>query len=106
MPSAAPVDAVLDWTRAGIVVGVSDARGALADATLTMNEKTVTFVPAGTIGDPNAAQGIPLAYFGVREAGIAQPNAVFRVTAAPALLRRATDCGSGLWQNHPLSRGG
>ena len=47
-----------------------------------MNEKTVTFVPAGTIGDPNAAQGIPLAYFGVREAGIAQPNAVFRVTAA------------------------
>ena len=34
VPSAAPVGAELDWTRAGIVVGVSDARGALADGTL------------------------------------------------------------------------
>jgi inner membrane protein len=82
VPSAAPVDAVLDWTRAGIVVGVSDARGALADGTLTMNGKTVTFVPAQTIGDPNAPQRLPLAYFGVGEAGVAQPNATFHVTAA------------------------
>lgn len=82
VPSAAPVDAVLDWTRAGIVVGVSDARGALADGTLTINGKTVTFVPAETIGDPNATQRLPLTYFGVREAGVVQPNATFRVTAA------------------------
>jgi inner membrane protein len=81
VPSLAPADAVLDWTRAGIVVGVSDARGALADGTLTMNGKTVTFVPAQNIGDPNAAQRLPLAYFGVGEAGVAQPNATFHVTA-------------------------
>jgi inner membrane protein len=82
VPSSAPADAVLDWTRAGIVIGVSDARGALADGTLTMNGKTVSFVPAGTIGDPNAAQRLPLTYFGVSAAGIAQPNATFHVTAA------------------------
>ena len=81
VPSAAPAGAVLDWTHAGIVIGVSDARGALADGTLTMNGKTVTFVPAETIGDPNAAQRLPLTYFGVREADVAQPNAVFRVIA-------------------------
>ena len=81
VPSAAPTNAVLDWTRAGIVVGVSDARGALADGTLTVNGKTVTFAPAETIGDPTAEQRLPLTYFGVRAADIAQPNATFRVTA-------------------------
>jgi len=44
VPSAAPVGAELDWTRAAIVIGVSDARGALADGTLTVNGKTSTFV--------------------------------------------------------------
>lgn len=82
VPSAAPANAVLDWTRAGIVVGVSDARGALADGTLTMNGKTATFVPADIIGDANSEQRLPLKYFGVKEGGIAQPNAAFRVTAA------------------------
>jgi inner membrane protein len=82
VPSAAPADAVLDWTRAGIVVGVSDPRGALADGTLTVNGKTVTFAPAETIGDPTAEQRLPLTYFGVRAADIAQPNATFHVSAA------------------------
>jgi len=81
VPSAAPADAVLEWTRAGIVVGVSDARGALADGTVAMNGKTITFVPAETVGDPNPAQRLPLTYFGVRGADIAQPNATFRATA-------------------------
>jgi inner membrane protein len=44
VPSAAPVGAQLEWGRAGIVVGASDARGALADGTLTANGKTVTVV--------------------------------------------------------------
>ncbi len=65
VPSSAPADAVLDWTRAGIVIGVSDPRGALADGTVTMDGKTVAFVPAGTVGDPSAAQRLPLTYFGV-----------------------------------------
>jgi inner membrane protein len=82
VPSAAPIDAVLDWNRAGIVVGVSDARGALADGTLTINGKTANFVPAETIGDANDAQRLPLTYFGVKEAGLVQPNAIFHVTAA------------------------
>lgn len=82
VPSAAPADATLDWSRAGIVVGVSNAHGALADGTLTMNGKTVTLIPAETIGDANSDQRLPLSYFGVNAAGTAQPNATFRVTAA------------------------
>jgi inner membrane protein len=82
VPSAAPTNAVLDWTRAEIIVGVSDARGALADGTLTVNGKTLTFAPAEIVGNANGEQRIPLTYFGVNEAAVAQPNATFRVTAA------------------------
>ncbi len=80
VPARAPADAALDWTRAEIVVGVSDARGALADGTLTMNGKTFTFAPAETVGDPKA-QRLPLTYFDVSGAGVAEPNATFHVTA-------------------------
>jgi inner membrane protein len=79
VPSALPAGAELDWTRAGIVVGASDARGALADGTLTANGKTLTFVPAENVGDPNPR--LPLAYFGVRVSELAQPNATFNVSA-------------------------
>lgn len=82
VPAAAPAGAVLDWTRAGIVVGVSDARGALADGTLTVNGKTVVFVPAQTIDGASAQQRLPLTYFGVNAADIARPNTTFRVSAA------------------------
>lgn len=82
VPSAAPAGAVLDWTRAGIVVGVSDARGALTDGTLTTNGKTVTLAPADLVGDTNSDQRLPLTYFGVPEADLAKPNTTFRVTAA------------------------
>jgi inner membrane protein len=79
VPSAAPAGAELDWTRAGIVIGVSDARGALADGTLTVNGKTSTFVPGENVGDQNPR--LPLAYFGVRVSDLAKPNAVFNVAA-------------------------
>jgi inner membrane protein len=79
VPSAAPVGAELDWTRAGIVVGVSDARGALADGTLTANGKTSSFIPAENVGEPNPR--MPLAYFGVRVPELIQPNSTFNVTA-------------------------
>jgi inner membrane protein len=82
VPSAAPADAVLDWSHAGIVVGVSDAHGALADATLTTDGKTVNFAPAQDIGDANAQQRLPLSYLGVSAKDIAQPNTTFRVSAA------------------------
>jgi inner membrane protein len=81
VPSAAPADAVLDWSRAGIVVGVSNAHGALADGTLTANGKTVTFVPADTIEGSDGEQRLPLTYLGVRANDVAQPNAAFRVNA-------------------------
>lgn len=79
VPSAAPAGAELDWTRAGIVIGVSDAHGALADGTLTANGKTITFVPAENIGEPNPR--LPLAYFGVRVSELIQPDSAFSVTA-------------------------
>lgn len=82
VPSSLPADAVLDWSRAGIVVGVSDAHGALADATLTINGKVTNFTPAQDISDTNAQQRLPLTYLGVGAKDIAQPNASFRVTAA------------------------
>ena len=82
VPSATPTDAVLDWSRAGIAVGVSSAHGALADGTLTANGKTVTFVPTESIADPNSEQRLPLTYLGVRAGDMAQPNAAFRVNAS------------------------
>ena len=79
VPSAAPVGAQLEWGRAGIVVGASDARGALADGTLTANGKTVTVVPVENVGDQNPR--LPLAYFGVKVSELTQPSATFNVTA-------------------------
>src|SRR6185503_2829938 len=46
VPSALPQSAQLDWSRAEILVGVTDARGALADATVTVDGKTSTLAPA------------------------------------------------------------
>ncbi len=46
VPNAAPQGAELDWKRAEIVVGVSDARGALSDATVTTDATTLTLTPA------------------------------------------------------------
>lgn len=82
VPAAAPAGAVLDWSRAGIVVGVSNAHGALADGTLTANGKTMTFVPADSPAETTSEQRLPLTYLGVKAGDLAQPNAAFRVSAA------------------------
>jgi len=85
VPSAAPAGAILDWNRAEIVVGVSDARGALADGTLTMNGKTETFIPAvnmeGISVDSNFNQRLSLTFFGVRIPAGIQPNIQFHTSA-------------------------
>jgi inner membrane protein len=86
VPAAAPVGAELDWSRAEIVVGVSDARGALADAWLTSDGKTVTLVPAEvaqtmSFGD-DQSQRIKLTLFGAKVAGLAKPDAQFNVMSA------------------------
>ncbi len=51
VPNAAPPNAELDWSRAEIIVGASDARGALADASLAINEQTVSLAPSGLAPD-------------------------------------------------------
>jgi inner membrane protein len=84
VPSSAPAGAIFDWSRAEIVVGVSDARGALADATLTADGKTFTLVPSaisqnmafGT--DPN----LRLVLLGAKVGDMAKPNAQFDVSSA------------------------
>jgi inner membrane protein len=85
VPAAAPTGAALDWDRAEIVVGVTDARGAVADATLTTGGKTATLAPAQiasdlTIGGGEGQQKITL--FGTRVDGVAKPGAQFSVTSA------------------------
>ncbi|HZZ16629.1 MAG TPA: cell envelope integrity protein CreD, partial [Candidatus Sulfotelmatobacter sp.] len=78
-PSALPAGAELEWAQAAIVIGVSDARGALTDGTLTANGKTSAFVPAENFGDENAR--LQLTYFGVKIPELAKPNAAFNVAA-------------------------
>jgi len=85
VPAEAPQSAELDWRRAEIVVGVSDARGALADAILTTDGKTSTLAPAEIaqdiyIGADQSSQ-LKLVLFGARVEGIATPNAHFNVTS-------------------------
>jgi inner membrane protein len=85
VPRAIPQGAELDWSRAEIVVGVSDARGALADATLTLAEKTSTLVPAGIAQDLSVggdqSQRIKPTLFGASAGSVAKPNAQFAVTS-------------------------
>jgi inner membrane protein len=85
VPAAAPQGAELDWSRAEIVVGVSDARGALADATLTTDAKTVTLVPAEiaeniTLGGEQNRH-VKLSLFGAKIANIVRPDTQFHTTS-------------------------
>jgi inner membrane protein len=85
VPDAAPPNATLDWPHAELLVGVTDARGALADGTLTAGGKSITLVPASTAdslsfgSDP--AQQLKLTLFGAKTGGI-QPNSQFTATAS------------------------
>lgn len=82
VPSAAPAGAIFDWSRAEILVGVSDTRGAIVDGTLTVNDKTTTFVPADVTVDPGGQTRLPLTYIAVREGELLRPNATFKATAS------------------------
>lgn len=85
LPSGAPQGAAFDWNRAEIVVGVSDARGALADGTLTVAGKTETVVPAETAQDMTTGgeqnQRTKLVLFGAKAGTVAKPDGKFDVTA-------------------------
>ena len=86
VPNAAPPNAELDWGRAEIVIGVSDARGALADATFTIDTKTFTLAPAEVaenlaLGGKDGNQHNKLVLLGARPGEIARPNAAFHATS-------------------------
>jgi inner membrane protein len=86
VPSVAPQDARLEWGRAEIVVGVSDPRGALADATVATGGRTVNLTPAELANDisfgPKDRGRIKLILLGTKVADIARPEASFRATAS------------------------
>lgn len=85
VPSAAPPGAELDWSRAEIVVGVSNAKGALADAALTIDGKILALTPARIAPDITVSAepyaNSKLSLFGAGAGGLAKPNALFQVTS-------------------------
>jgi inner membrane protein len=83
VPAAAPPGAVFDWTRAEMVIGVSDARGAQTDALLTANGTTTTLVPAAisqflNFGDQKYPS-LKLTLFGAKAA--VKPDSQLAVTS-------------------------
>ena len=83
--AAAPEGAELDWSRAEMLVGVSDARGALADATLTVAGKTSTLVPAEiaqniSFGGEQGSQ-FRLTLFGSKVDGVQKPDGQFSASS-------------------------
>jgi len=84
-PSAPPTGGDLDWDRAEMVVGVSDVRGALEDATLSANGKVMVLGPAQTLTDTafggDSTGHLRLTLLGARVEG-AKPGAHFAVTCA------------------------
>lgn len=85
VPASSPPGASFDWSHAELVVGVSDARGALADAQLTADGKTQTLVPAEvsqhiSIG-AEQNQSLNLTLFGADAGSIAKPGTQFSVTS-------------------------
>jgi inner membrane protein len=83
VPNGAPQRAEFDWNRAELIVGVSDPRGALADATLTTGGKTYTLVPsqiAQSISFGADQSQNKLTLFGTRLQSIVKTDAEFDVT--------------------------
>jgi inner membrane protein len=96
-PTDLPAGAVLEWSRAVFVVGVSNAHGALDDGTITVNRKTATFIPADTLY--SGPEQLALTYLGVSARDVAQPNAAFQVGAALRFSGRTTTRRAGLWED-------
>lgn len=86
VPANAPAGANLDWQRAEFIVGVSDPRGALSDATLVAGGKTVTLAPAQIAPDlsvgADQSQQTKLTLFGAAADGIARPGEQLAVNAS------------------------
>lgn len=85
LPGAAGPNAEFDWDHAEFIVGVSDARGALTDGTLSMGGKTMTLAPADVLQalplGADLTQQTKLTLFGAKAVGV-QPNSQFNATVA------------------------
>jgi len=81
----APEGAVLDWSRAEILVAASDARGARSDVALTLGGQALTAGPALSLSQASvertegATSG--LTFFGAPAGALVKPDSVFDVTA-------------------------
>ena len=81
----APEGAVLDWSRAELLVAASDARGARADVALTAGGTPLSVAPASVFsllprqGDDQRPAGLQL--LGAPAAAIVKPDAVFDASA-------------------------
>ena len=85
-PASAPAGAQLDWSRAEVLAGVSDARGALADAVMTAGGKAETMTPAQSaqniqFGGEQGGPPVQLTLFGAPAGDVAKPNAQFSASA-------------------------
>lgn len=85
----APQGATLEWDRAELLVGASDARGAQSDVLLTVGGQPRPVAPASTLSDATLAPGtdassggqLGMKFFGASAAGVAAPDAKFDVNA-------------------------
>jgi inner membrane protein len=85
VPVAAPPGCSLDWSNAEIVVGATDARGALADAFLTLDGKTSVMAPATvsqriSIGG-DQPQSLTLTLFGLPVGNTIKPGSQFSASS-------------------------
>jgi len=84
VPTHPPAGALLDWDRAEFLVGATDARGAKADAFITVAGKTQAFVPAAALDNLPIELGgseTQLGLFGAPAGRIAEPGSKFDATA-------------------------
>jgi inner membrane protein len=120
VPAYAPAGAVLDWRRAELLVGASDARGAQADPSIGIGGKTVALAPAATLEGievESKQSGEPhLTMFGAPAAEVARPGSRFDVSARLtfsgaqrlailAFGKTTTVSAKGDWE-HPSFNGG
>lgn len=61
-PSAAPEGAAIDWTKAVILVGVTDPRGAAAPASVQVGDQTIPLEPGSAYADVLSNSAAPNPY--------------------------------------------
>lgn len=97
LPRDLPPGAVPDWSRAELVVGASDARGAQSDVVLSLPGRRVAAIPAstltslsinrsqsmnGVVSYPEGADESGLQFFAVPAPDVLRPDARFQAEAA------------------------